>query len=128
MVFSGASLPALKSDDLPNHHPDRGTVVTRPGRALDGRRKQLSGSQRTGESLSSHYWGSSTDLDSPLTTHASTRVSLLLEFSLLGVLHRSGQSSHYSRLYAGRFTIRVLTTGGHPQIWTVLSLLKPLRG
>ncbi len=118
MVFSGASLPALKSDDLPNHHPDRGTVVTRPGRALDGRRKQLSGSQRTGESLSSHYWGSSTDLDSPLTTHASTRVSLLrllleflllrdpdldspltthastrvsllLEFSLLEILHRS---------------------------------------
>jgi hypothetical protein len=83
MVFSGASLPALKSDDLHSNHPDRGTVVTRPGRALDSRRKQLSGSQHTGESLSSHYWGSSTDLDSPLTTHASTRVSLLLEFLLL---------------------------------------------
>ncbi len=123
MVFSGggASGPALKSDDLHSHHPDRGTVVTRPGRALDGRRKQLSG---TGESLSSHYWGSSTDLDSPLTTHASTRVGLLLEF----LLCRSGQSSHYSRLYAGKFTIRVLTTGDPPQIWTVLSLLTPLHG
>ncbi len=133
MVFSGggASIPALKSDDWHSHHPDRGTVVTRPGHALDGRRKQLSGSQRTGESLSSYYWGSSTDLDSPLTTHASTRVSLpleflllgkhspltthastrvslLLEFSLLEILHRSWHSSYYSSLYTGRLNMRVL--------------------
>jgi hypothetical protein len=46
------------------------------------------------------------------------RVSLLLEFLLLGKLDRSGQSSHYSRLDAGRFTIRVLTIGDPAQIWT----------
>ena len=74
MVFTsgGGEPPAKKSSDNSGRYPDRGaTAAVSP----DGGGRGVAVA-REGDSLNSYYWGSSTDLDSPPATMASTRVGL----------------------------------------------------